>query len=147
MAIKGTMKPDHIPVNKYKLSLTGMIPIIFTKISGIEEETATVELPDKSIRSGGRSGPIEFDVEMPAHHVSEKMAMEGWLQEGKDPVSPFAYKTGTLQMYSQTGAQTVVYMLEEAICTKRSLPELDLSNDGEMAVIGFTIKANELVNL
>ena len=35
MVLKGTILPDHIPLNKYVLSVLGLPAITFTELSGI----------------------------------------------------------------------------------------------------------------
>jgi len=147
VAIKGILQADYVPVNKFELSMETMIPITITKVSGIEEDTPSVTLPDHTVHTGGRSEPIEFEIETPMHHKLERLAMERWLDEAQEPVSPTAKKTGTLTMMSQTNNQLVSYMIEGALCLKRSLPELDINNVGDMAVITWMIKADELVAL
>lgn len=147
MAIKGILQVDHVPVNKFELSMQDMIPITVIKVSGIEEDTPSVILPDHTVHTGGRSEPVEFEIETPMHHKLERLAMEVWKEEAEEPVSPTAKKTGTLTMMSQTNNQLISYMIEGALCLKRTLPELDLNNVGDMAIITWTIKADELVAL
>jgi hypothetical protein len=142
MPIKGVFLPDHLQVNKYLLKIGGLPDLTPTKISGIEEELDNPDLPDRTTHTGGRSKPFEFEMELPMHHKTECAAMHAWWVECTDPVSIFHKKMGTLMIFSQSGATTSSWLLEGMIAVKRKLPDLDLDNDGEMAVIAYTIKGD-----
>lgn len=152
MAIKGIIDQDYVPVNKFTLTIADQftpLPMVFTKISGIEEELDTVELPDRTVRTSGRPKPIEFEVTQPMHHEKERLQMELWFAHCQDPVSPTYKKIGTLNMSHQSGGGLlggipVAYFMEGLFITKRSLPDLDLENDGDMAEITWTLKADTI---
>lgn len=133
MAAKGTIREDHMPVNKYRLQVIGLPPITFTKVSGIEEELETVDLPDRTKASGGNTGATSFDFEAPMHHEEEITALETWYREGRDPVSPTYKKAATLSLISGSDTQVRSYALTGCFITKRALPDLEMSNEGEMA--------------
>lgn len=145
MPMKAVLLPDHIQVNKYQLSIAGMPPMTFTAISGIEEEMDTIELPDRTVATGGRTKPVEFDLTQPEHHPIERYAMEAWFEECKDPVLPTHKKIATLLHFSQSNLMTVGYMLIGLFPSKRALPDLDMDNEGEMGTIVWTMKADELL--
>lgn len=147
MAIKGVILPDHVQVNKYLLSVAGLPPLLFTAVSGIEEELDAVELPDRTPQTGGRVKPVEFEVTQPMHHNLERAAMELWFRECHDPVTPTHKKLGTLTLFSQTLLNQPSWSLVGLWIMKRALPDLDLDNEGEMAGIVWTMKANELIPL
>ena len=144
MPIKSTLLPDHVQVNKYQLTVAGLPPLLFTASSGLEEELDSVELPDRTTASGGRTKPVEFEVTQPMHHTIERLAMEAWYTEGKDPVSPTYKKIGTLIMFSQSNIIQVSYMLIGLYVFKRTTPDLELENDGELATIVWGMKADEV---
>jgi hypothetical protein len=147
MAIKGVILPDHVQVNKYQLTVAGLPPLLFTAISGIEEELDAVDLPDRTPQTGGRVKGVEFEVTQPLHHNLERAAMELWFRECHDPVSPLHKKLATLTLFSQTLLNQPSWSLLGLWIMKRALPDLDLDNDGEMAGIVWTMKANELIPL
>ena len=147
MAIKGTIQQDHLQVNKFTLQVSGLPPILFTTISGIEEELDTVELPDRTPQTGGRAKPVEFDATTPMHHKLEKAALDLWLRECTDPVSPLHKKLGTLIIESQSTLTKVSFALLGLFVFKRATPDLDLENDGEMAMITWSFKAADLTRL
>ena len=145
MAIKSVLLPDIVQVNKYQLLIVGMPPMTFTAISGIEEELDTVELPDRTVASGGRTKPVEFDVTQPAHHIIERLAMESWFSMCKDPVLPLHKRVATLLLFSQTNLMQVSYMLMGLFPSKRGLPDLEMENEGEMGTLVWTMKADEML--
>ena len=51
--MKGSIQADHIPVNKYEFLVVGIPGLVFTEISGLEQETESVVLPDRTTASGG----------------------------------------------------------------------------------------------
>lgn len=143
--MKGDIRPDHIPMNKFKLIVQGLPLITFTEVAGLEEELETVDLPDRTAASGGQTKPVEFTAKMPTHHTEQRIAMESWYEEGKDPVSPTYKKIGTLVKMSLSGAQTVSYIMNGLFVCKRNTPDLDMSNEGEMDQIEWTLKADSLI--
>ena len=148
MPIMSTIKPDHMPVNKYSLDVPGLgTNLTFVTVGSLEQELDTVDLPDRTAASGGRRKSLEFDVALPLHHNLEVLAMESWLAEGEDPVSPLYKKVGILTMYSLSRLGTKAYQLGGLFPSKRSTPELDMDNDGELATITFTMKADFMLAL
>lgn len=143
--MKGTIQPDHISVNKYELLALGMPPIQFTEVSGIEEELETVDLPDRTTASGGNTKPVEFTAKHMMHHLVEQAAMEVWFKESQDPVSPLYKKAGTLIHKSISGKVIRSYTLLGLYPTKRKLPDLEMANEGEPAVVEWTFKADDIL--
>lgn len=147
MPAKGTISGDIIPVNKFRLLVAGMVPITFVKVGALEEELERTDLPDRTRATGGNTKPLEFEVETPAHHKVEQVALEGWFRESKDPVSPTYKKTATLVLQSNTGAITRSFSILGMFPVKRGLPDLDMGNEGEAAMIKWTFSADSLVPL
>lgn len=143
--MKGVIKPDHMPVNKYELIVPGLPTLVFTTISGLEDELQTVDMPDRTVRSGGNRGPVEFTATQPMHHTVERAAMEVWYREAQDPVLPSAYKVGTLVHKSNSGAASASYTLIDLFPTKRKLPDLEMANEGEEGEIEWTFKASDVI--
>lgn len=143
--MKHVLQPDHIPTNKYVLSVAGLPPITFTSIGALEEEIDKVDLPDRTAASGGRTKPVEFDVKVPAHHEVEVAAMETWYEEGQDPVAPSYKKTATLNMISISGAVQYVVTLIGCYCFKRATPELEMNSDGEMVEITYSLCTDQIL--
>jgi len=143
--MKGRVKPDHMPVNKFQLFVAGMPPIEFITISGIEEELQTVDLPDRTTASGGNTAPVEFTATTMMHHSIERNALELWFKEGQDPVSPLYKKVGTLIIKSLTNAKQTVYTLVGLYVSKRATPDLDMANEGDAAIIEWTLKADDMI--
>lgn len=143
--MKHVLLPDHIPTNKYVLAFAGVNPITFTSVGALEEEIDKVDLPDRTSASGGRTKPIEFDVKVPAHHGVEVAAMENWLAEGQDPVSPGYKKTGTLSMISLSGALSFVGTLVGVWNFKRGTPELEMNSDGDLSEITYSLCTDQFL--
>lgn len=147
MPIKGVILSDHVQINKYQLTVIGMPPMLFTAMSGIEEELDQTELPDRTSQTGGRTKPGTFDLTQPMHHTLERFAMEAWFSECKDPVSPLHKKIGTVLAFSQSNANIVSYMLQGLYPQKRALPDFEMDNDGEMGTIVWTMHYDEVLLL
>ena len=142
--MKGSIQPDHIPKNKYVLTIIGLPPITFTKVSGLEEELETVDLPDRTVASGGNTKAVEFTVSMPTHHTPERIAMENWNLQCRDPVAPNYKKIGTLVKQSLTGINMVSYTLQGLFVKKRSTPDVEMSNEGELDELEWTMSADQI---
>ena len=141
--MKGVIKEDHIPINKYEIIVAGMPPLLFTEILGLEKELQTTDLPDRTTASGGNTGPVEFTAKQPMHHTVEVAAMELWLQEGQDPVTPTYKKAGTLIRKSLTGNVVNTTTIIGLYVSKKKEPDLEMANEGEMAAIEWTFKADD----
>lgn len=142
--MKGVIAPDHIPKNKYQLLVSGLPPITFTAVGGLEEELETVDLPDRTRASGGNTKPVEFTVRMPTHHVTERIAMENWYAECQDPVLPTYKKVGTLVKQSISSLATVAYILQGLFVSKRATQDLEMENEGELDEIEWTMSADQI---
>ncbi len=143
MVMKGSVQPNHIPVNNYELIVIGLPPLLFTKISGLEEETEKTTLPDRTVASGGNTKPIEFVATSFEHHAVELAALELWRREGVDPVTPTYKKIGTLIKRSIGGQVATTRSLIGLWITKRKDSDLDLANEGEPAMVEWTMSADK----
>lgn len=143
--MKGTIQPDHIPLNKFQLLVLGLPPLTLMSLSGLEEELDVVELPDRTVASGGRTRAVEFTIEIPAHHTTEQAAMEVWFQESQDPVTPTYKKPGTLILTSISGGTTRTFSMPDMFPSKRVIPDFEQDNDGEMASFEWTIRASDIL--
>jgi hypothetical protein len=145
--MKGEVQADHIPVNKFTLKVVGLLDIYLSTVSGIEDELQTIDLPDRTKASGGNRSATEFTAMQPIHHTAEVVAMEAWFKEGQDPISPTYKKPCTLIMQSLSGQKSRSYTLIGVFVSKRALPDLDKSDDGEMAQIEWTFSVDDLLPL
>jgi hypothetical protein len=143
--MKGQIEPDHMPVNKYELRVIGLADLAPLSISGIEEELQRVDLPDRTKASGGQRNPTEFDMTIPLHHTIAHAAMELWFKESSDPVLPTYKKPCTLVFPSISNNTSRLFMLQGVFPCKRALPELDKSNDGEMAMVTWTMSVDNII--
>ncbi len=145
--MKGEIQADHIPVNKFQLKVVGLLDLTAVSISGLEDELATIDLPDRTKASGGNRGASEFTMMIPAHHTVEIAAMEVWFKEGQDPIVPTYKKPCTLIMQSLSGQKERSYTLIGVFVMKRTLPDLDKADDGEMASIEWGMSVDDIIPL
>jgi len=147
MAIKNIIEENRIQTNKFTMDWQpGIGTITLISVGELEEELDKAELPDRTVRSGGRGKPIEFDVVQPAHHDSgEVQAMEDWYRDCKDPVAPDHLKIGTYTKFDQQGAPRRTLALDNCWLSKRVESESDLDNDGDMATITWTVNADAMI--
>jgi len=143
MSLKNVIKPDHAAMNQYELAILGLPKIVFTKVSGLEDETDGVDLPDRTHASGGQSKPFEITAEMPTHHDAEMAALELWLQEGRDPVTPTYKKSGVMIYKKISGEIAKTYSLLGMWCKKQKTPEVEMANEGEQAFTEWTFSIDE----
>ena len=144
MSLKATLQPDHVNVNKFTFTVIGLVPLVFTMVSGMEEAIDAVTLPDRTMASGGNSKPVEFTGKTPMHHTLEYLALEAWFEEGK--VVTITYKkAATLEIFSGSEATKRRYSLLGVWITKRKLPDLEMSDEGAMAEAEWTFSADSVV--
>lgn len=143
--MKGAIQPNHMAVNKFQLLVLGLPPLTVTECSGIEEELQTVDMPDRTVASGGNTGPVEFTLMMPMHHTVEHAAMEAWFRESQDPVLP-TYKKAASLMHKRIGPGLgKTYQLINVFPKKRKLPDLEMANEGELALVEWTMSADAVL--
>lgn len=142
--MKGTIRPNHIPVNKFQLLVLGLPPLTPIAISGIEEELEAVDLPDRTRASGGNTKPFEFTITIPMHHTIEQAAMERWYRDSRDPVLPNYKKTATLLCAPIGPGTPRTYQLVGLFPRMRKLPDLEMANEGEMASVEWTLSCDAL---
>jgi len=143
MTMKGSVQTNHIPVNNFELIVVGLPPILFTEISGLEDETQAVDLPDRTKASGGNdTGAKEFTGMMFEHHTVERAALELWFKQGRDPVDPLYKKIGTLIKRNIAGEVASTQTMTGLWITKKKNPDLDMANEGEPAMIEWTFSAD-----
>ena len=145
--MKGAIKPDHMPVNKYDVRIMNFVTLTAVEVSGIEDELQTNELPDRTVVSGGNRGPTEFSIKIPMHHTVERAAMEAWYIECQDPVSPGYKKIANLVHKSISGQANATYTLNGVFIKKRTLPDLEMANEGEMATVEYMMSADDVLPL
>jgi hypothetical protein len=145
--MKGIIKPDHMPVNKFSLKVVGLLDLTTITVSGIEDELQTVDLPDRTRASGGNRLAGDFEIGIPIHHALEMAAMEIWFREGQDPITPTYKKPCTLSMQSLSGNASKNYTLIGVFVTKRALPDLDKEDDGNMAIAMWSLSYDDILPL
>jgi|SRR5690606_2416877 len=145
--MKGEIQPDHMPANKFTLQVVGLVDLRVQEVSGLEDEIQVVDLPDRTVASGGVRNATEFDIMIPMHHTPEMAAMEAWFRESQDPVSPTYKKPCTLIHHSISGAADRSYTLLGVFPKKRTLPDLDKADEGEMTLCTWTLSVDDIVPL
>jgi hypothetical protein len=147
MGVKFAIQPDIIPVNNYSLIVNGLQPITFLSVGALEKELEKANLPDRTQQSTGRTKEGETEVSVPVHHLIEVEQMEAWFREGKDPISPTYKKTGTLKMYSGSRMISKTLTVIGAFVSKGGTPDVEMGDDGEMAVMKYTICWDDILGL
>lgn len=143
MSLKNTIKPNHAPINKYELLVLGLPSILFTEVSGIEQEIQKVDLPDRTSASGGQTSPFEITAMLPLHHDTELAACESWYKEGQDPVTPTYKKTATMIYKSIDNTVAKSYSLLGMWISKIKMPDTEMANEGEMAQVELTFTVDD----
>jgi len=145
--MKGEILADHIPLNKFELRVAGLVAITALTISGLEEELDVTELPDRTVASSGEKKPSEFELAVPMHHTVEFLGMEAWYKEGQDPILPTYKKPCTLIHKSVGGTNNRTFTLLGVFVKARKLPDLDKANEGELAMVTYTMSVDEIIPL
>jgi len=142
--MKGVIDPDHIPVNNYELRVPGLPTLLFTAISGVEEELDAVDMPDRTKVSGGHTKVIEFTATQPLHHKTQVDAMNRWWKDSQDPVAVDYKKNATLVLKSISGLVIKNILYNGIFPTKRKMPDFAMDNEGEEATIEWTFGGDSM---
>lgn len=145
MSMKGTIQPDHMPLNKYQLVILPGVVLDFTTVAGLESELDTVQLPDRTVATGGRRKTVKFTARLPAHHTVQQVFMEEWFQEATDPVAPTYKRPCTLIMQSLSGTAFRAFTMPDVFPTKRKAPDFEMMNPGDMAEIEWSFEASDML--
>ncbi len=148
MAAKGVIKGDHIPLNKFELAMLNrglLTRFTAIRISGIEEELDHVDLPDRTTRSGGRTKPGTIEMDLPMHDLLAQGIMEEWFAGSQDPVDPGYLRPCTAIFPSLTGQTIATYSLIEVFPIKRGVPQFEMGNEGEMAIVTWTLAYSDVI--
>jgi len=142
--MKGDIRDDHIPVNKFSLMVVGMPALTVTELSGIEIELQTTTLPDRTVRSGGNTLPVEFTAKMVLHHLEQSVAMNLWFEQAKSSL-PGYLRTATLIAFSASGSILRSWAITNMFPSKDAVPDFDMNNEGEYAGDTWTFKADDVL--
>lgn len=147
MPAQGTILEDHIPVNNFQLQFAGVaVPLFAISVGEMAEELEMVTLPDRTNASGGNTVPFETDVVTPEHHALEQQAWEQWYREAKLG-TPGYKKVGTLLRRSVSGAYEASHELVGAFPRRKTLSELDATNEGEMSTVTWGLSIDSMTKL
>ena len=147
MALKGKIQKDIIAGNKYTVRV-GVKEIICTTVSAIEEAIQTIDPPDGTTASGGRTEVSEFTIAVPAHHQIDMVYMNEWFAACQDPVLPTAYRMVTVKGSSSSGNINRIDTCFGCHITGRQSAEYLMEDGGSsMTVVEFTIRADRVMHI
>ena len=115
MAAKGTILADHLPKNKGFLMIDGLPPLTCVSLTLPEVSTNVTTRPDQTVQSGGTRAPVEITFSIPEHHTLEVFAMDQWIRDNIDPISPTAKKNGRVIKPSGTNLSTRIWAITGAV--------------------------------
>lgn len=142
--LKGKIQENPYPVNKFRLLVTGLPEVTLVTSDEIEETLTIVTMPDRTKRSGGQTDPIEFSGTIPAHHEVERLALDQWYNQAKDPVTPGYRKAGSIVFERADGARILPFEFTNLWISGRTVPAGDMANDGDPALITYKFQADEI---
>lgn len=142
--MKGILSPNHIPLNKYKLFVVGLVPLTPVTIGEIEEELQTVDLPDRTRASGGYTSPTSTEVGIAMSEHAQMFAMEAWFADCQGSVAANYKKSATL-IYEPIGVGiSRIYQLHGVFPQSRGTPAVAMENEGELAVVSWTLSIDSI---
>lgn len=141
---KGTVKPDGAVTNQFEVEIGGLIPIVATRVSGLESMLTTAVMPDQTVVSTGSVKPTEdIEIDVPAHHDAEVLALEG-LYQLAIAGGPL-HKLGATVYLKNAGGKTIrSFILVGLICKGRKPPDFEAKGDGEGAMITFKFACDQI---
>jgi hypothetical protein len=142
MALKSVIPKDIIAGNKFTLSVDNE-DLLVVSVSSPEESLQTVELPDGTMASGGRTDPSEITIIIPQHVEASKIFLDTWWQGCKDPVAPNAYKSITVTGESSSGQITSTSTGVGVFIKDRTGATYSLEDGTEMTTIEYTCSVDE----
>lgn len=147
MPAKGTVSADAALSNQFKLEITGLPAIVFTRVGDISSELVTTTMADQTVQTTGQVKPAEFEVDHYVHHTAERVAMEAWFLACASGATGHKLP-GFLYLLGADGSTIkATYMLDGVICKGRKLPEHDAMGDGEGVRLTWTCSVDSVLPL
>ncbi len=144
MKTKGAIHENHISTNKYNLVVVGLPPLTPIKVSGLDEQLDTVDLPDGTKASGGNTKALEFSIDIPSHHILEVQSMELWYKQGQDPVQS-GYKKDAVLIIKRVGIGLPrTFQLTGLFVAGRKTADLEMKGAGDMAFETWKMSADSM---
>lgn len=145
-AAKGTIQTNHFPNNQYRLVVPAF-PLITTilEIDGLDIETETVDMPDRTVVSGGHRKTLDFTVKVPTHHTEEMTSWQAWLQMGAFPVVPGYKQPVTLVQTGLHGDKVKVYEIIGMFPYKKGLAGMSMKDEGNLSETTINCKADDFL--
>lgn len=147
MPAKGSIEAGAAITSEFQCLIAAIIPILATRITGLDRAVKTTTLPDQTIQSTSQVPPLDsIEVDIPLHHIAENLAMEGL---------SLAFQTG---LPGGKNALTVLFKgADQRVRTSMFCPgfavkgrkpsELNAGSDGAMAVITWMCCADDALFL
>lgn len=132
---KGSIKADPALTCNFEVKIGALIPLLCTRVTGLESALTTTVLPDQTVVSTSQVKPSEgIEMDIPAHHDAEILALEALyaLAQAGGPLNKVA---ATVYMQGANGGTKRTFLLVGLLCKGRKPPELNAKSDGEGAVI------------
>lgn len=153
--LNGTYPTGHMPKNRYELIIKGVPPypgrLVPTAVRGLERETESVTLPDRSQASGGQTKGGTMTIMIPLHDHAAQAYMHIWAKQGEAPVDP-SYKKSITVIYkgihfgSLAGGETNFRTLTVigAWAKKPKWDDLEEKDEGNPVDVEWTILYDEV---
>ena len=147
MPARGTVEADAALSNQYRLEITGLPAIVFTRVGDISTELVTTTMADQTVQTTGQVKASEFEVDHYLHHQAERVAMEAWFLACSSGATGHKLPAFLYLLGADGLTIKATYMLDGVICKGRKLPELDGMGDGEGVRLTWTCSADAVIPL
>lgn len=147
MPSKGSIQPGAAMTNQFQVVIGAILPILATRVTGLDRSVKTANLPDQTWQSTGQVPALmSIEIDVPLHHAAEVLAMEG-LELLTVTGAPLYKSAAFVYVLDASGAVKKTYNLIGFGVTGHKVPELNAGNDGGMAVITFMCAADDSLSL
>ena len=147
MVAKGAVLANHIPVNNFKMTVTGgNVDLLFITLTMPEFETETIDLPDRTQASGGNVLPGESVGSIMGHHNSEVDYLETWRKDGIGKVKTTYKRACTIAEYGIDGKIVRSQGWKGVRIKKVKKTDRDLADPGAPAMYEYTFGIDELLS-
>ena len=144
-AAKGTIQVNHYPNNNYQLVVPGMPSLTILEIDGLDIETETVDMPDRTVVSGGHRKTLDFTLKVPTHHADETAAWELWHAQSTYPVVPGYKRPATLIQTSLDGTKSKSWEIVGMFPYKLGLMPMSMKDEGNLSEVTHSCKADDFL--
>jgi phage tail-like protein len=127
----GETPPNDLQSDRFVLTIVGLPPIYFNKVSGLGTEYDVKEMPDGTVRPTGNKKSGTLTVEIFPGDTLSYLGMMLWIKMCEPIVAPTAIKSGVLLLQDASESNLRMWRIIKTFPKKWSISDLEKKSAAE----------------